>query len=38
MMAVLAWKIVGAVVLLIIIWEIVVNIPELRRYLRMRKM
>jgi hypothetical protein len=37
-MALLAWEILGGIILLIIIVSIISMIPELRRYLRMRSM
>ena len=36
--ALLAWKILGAIVALIIIIAIIAMIPEMRRYLRLKNM
>ena len=36
--ALLAWEILGAIVLLIVIISILVMIPEMRRYFRLKSM
>jgi hypothetical protein len=36
--ALLAWEILGAIVLLIIVISIIVMIPEMRRYFRLKSM
>ncbi len=36
--ALLAWEILGAIVALVIIISVIVMIPELRRYLRLKSM
>jgi hypothetical protein len=36
--ALLAWEILGAIVLLIIIIAVIAMIPEMRRYLRLKNM
>ncbi len=37
-MALLAWEIIGGIVLLIILIGFITMIPEMRRYVRMRRM
>jgi hypothetical protein len=37
-MALLAWEIIGGIVVLIILISFITMIPELRRYVRMRRM
>lgn len=37
-MALLAWKILGAIVALVIILFVIMMIPEMRRYLRLKSM
>ena len=37
-MALLAWKILGAIVALVIIIFVIMMIPEMRRYLRLKSM